>query len=54
MTGEHSFNGDRPELVEHDWFDQILFVLGLFLFIITAIVNIVADIVVKGRGARHH
>jgi phosphate transport system permease protein len=33
---------------------RMLFVLGLFLFIITAIINVVADLVIKGRGARHH
>jgi uridine phosphorylase len=28
VTGEHSFNGDRPDLLEHDWFDQIRHVLA--------------------------
>lgn len=45
---------EMNDTVHGDEHYQILFVLGLFLFIITAIVNIVADIVVKGRGARHH
>jgi hypothetical protein len=29
-------------------------VLGLFLFIITAIINVVADFVIKGKGMHHH
>jgi phosphate transport system permease protein len=33
---------------------RILFVLGLFLFFITAIVNVAADLIIKGRGTRHH
>jgi uridine phosphorylase len=27
VTGEHSLNGDRPELVEKEWFDQTYFAL---------------------------
>lgn len=45
---------EMNDTVRGDDHYQILFVLGLFLFLITAIINIVADIVIKGRGARHH
>lgn len=31
VTGEHSFNGDRPDLVETAWFDQIHFALHALL-----------------------
>jgi uridine phosphorylase len=27
VTGQHSFNGDRVDLIENDWFDQARFVL---------------------------
>jgi len=45
---------EMNDTVRGDDHYRMLFVLGLFLFIITAIVNIVADLVIKGRGARHH
>jgi len=31
VTGEHSFNGDRPDLVETAWFEQVRFVLDAIL-----------------------
>jgi uridine phosphorylase len=31
VTGEHSFNGDRVELLENEWFGQIHFVLEALL-----------------------
>jgi len=31
VTGEHSFNGDRMDLVEKDWFEQIHFALQALL-----------------------
>ena len=31
VTGEHSFNGDRQDLVENEWFDQTRFALDALL-----------------------
>jgi hypothetical protein len=31
VTGEHSFNGDRPDLLEEAWFAQTRFVLDAML-----------------------
>jgi len=45
---------EMNDTVHGDDHYQILFVLGLFLFIITAIINVVADIIIKGRGMHHH
>ena len=45
---------EMNDTVHGDDHYQILFVLGLFLFIITAIINVVADIIIKGRGVYYH
>jgi hypothetical protein len=31
VTGQHSFNGDRVDLIEKDWFDQAKYVLEAML-----------------------
>jgi len=45
VTGEHSFNGDRPDLVETAWFDQTRFVLD-------AITELRAELDLTGAGPR--
>jgi len=45
VTGEHSFNGDRPDLVETAWFDQTRFVLD-------AITELRAELDLDGAGPR--
>jgi phosphate transport system permease protein len=45
---------EMAETVQGDDHYRVLFVLGLFLFLITGTINVIADLVIKGRGARHH
>ncbi len=45
---------EMAETVHGDSHYRVLFVLGLLLFVITGTINVIADLVIKGRGARHH
>ncbi len=45
VTGQHSFNGDRPDLVETAWFEQTRFVLD-------AITELRSELSLDGAGPR--
>jgi len=45
---------EMAETVHGDDHYRVLFVLGLLLFLITGTINVVADLVIKGRNVRHH
>jgi uridine phosphorylase len=42
VTGQHSFNGDRVDLIENDWFDQAKFALE-------AMIELKAELGIAGR-----